>query len=1652
MAKNKKDIPPTETPVVENQLEEGTYEIIRKRLETQGQELKSRLEKLNASRKAVFGSIETKLIATERISTAHNCVPRDIFPIGEHLLVGYNVHMGLKATTQIEDVFSIYLYKEHTFHESNFTLLKHATFAEDFLNLYKYYRDTRFVKFAVIGVHLHMVFQIGKSIDDIKTFKWRIAGDTLEYIDNRSDHEFVFPPQHEFDWKRTTREQHRYGAHPHISIDDRVFVEAIGGDLTIKVEDNTDTGKGILAEPVDVADQSLDDAEVLYALVGNLILIKIKPYKEPDFRYFVYNEKVQTALRIDAISGSCILLPDDQGLIFANGYYLQTGEYKLFESRLENMLFEKRVQSKNGEDFLYVFYNKPLGVYIMLSYNIIEQQVELPVICHGYSLYENGEMLYFKGDDEPQKHHAIQIWQTSFLGPDFDAPTKEDSYLTKIGNKDLVRAMAESQEIIKLVRKEDIYGSLYLDLFKKSTDILDSYHWLTHTDAENLAEPITAIRSASNTAIEEFEKVVAVKKRTLEETTLIEESVRELLREFKRRQYQNIDDFVTLLTDLRVARGQVITLRDLRYINLGLVDSLEEQVIQTTDTLSQNCVKFLLKKDALKSYDDRIIAIRQEVEAAKKVAETKQLEEKVNTTSKELELLIDVVSNLKIEDATHTTRIIDNISAIYSTFNQINAVLKQKRKELFMVEGKAEFNAQLKLINQGTINYLDVSDSPEKCDEYLNKLMVQLEELEGKFAEFDEFISIVSEKREEVYNAFESRKVSLVEARNNKASALFGSGERILKGITNRIATFTTVPEINGYFAGDLLVGKVRDLIEQLTQLGDSAKADSLQSALKLSQEDASRQLKDKQELFVGGKDIIQLGQHRFLTNSQDLDLTLVLKDDQMHYHLTGTGFFEAIDDPDFQATKPVWNQVLVSENKTVYRAEYLAYQLLQQAVQPGRKGLTISGLLAMTDVDLFAHVQAASATRLNEGYIKGVHDKDAAQLLKTLAFLHQSAGLLRYPSEARAAALLFWQSFAGESEKTLMTNRLKGMGAIIDLFPGTGAFADIMAEIQQMITGFNEATRLFDPTDISEAGEYLFYVVTHNDQFVLSHQTGELIEQFNGFIAKNKARQNFDASITALEENPVAQYKLIRKWLLAFVEEQGSAHEAEVAEAAALMQTKRFNKQNVIHSATTKVLDGLLGSHNSIEQSKITVDYHQLTSNLRHFEAETVPAYGRYVQLKKDLVHTYKDELQLDSFKPKVMSSFVRNRLIDEVYLPVIGGNLAKQMGTAGAQKRTDLMGLLLLVSPPGYGKTTLMEYIANRLGLAFMKINGPSIGHSVIALDPENAPNAAAKDELEKLNLALEMGDNVLLYLDDIQHCNPEFLQKFISLCDAQRKIEGVFKGRSKTYDLRGKRFAVAMAGNPYTESGEKFQIPDMLANRADIYNLGDIIGDKGDAFKMSYIENSVTSNAALSKLVAKSRKDLNTMVKWAITGSKDGLDFEASYAAEETNEYISVIEKLIKVRDVVFEVNQQYIYSAAQGDAYRTEPPFRLQGSYRNMNKIAAKIVAIMNEKELKSVLMSHYEGECQTLTNDSEANLLKFKELMGWLTKKEEERWNAIKATFVKNQKTKGMGADKQVGQVLEQMEHISTGLSRIGDALTNDDENDITPNPADFSDH
>ncbi|NQT38088.1 MAG: DNA repair ATPase [Planctomycetes bacterium] len=1622
---------PQETPPAES-LEHGVYEVIRNRLAAAGKELRTRLEKLNAARKDVFGAIDTVLLATERISTANNCTARDMTPVGDCFLFGYKVHIGLKTEMALGDVFAIYRFHDHTFSEQPLDLIADENFHRDFRELLRYYKKAVFAKFAVIGPHLFMVFRISDDPRDVKTFKWLLEGDRLRYIDARSDHEYRFPPQHDFEWTRTRRDMHSKGEFPHVSIEDRLFVETVGGDLTIKIEDNTDTGGGIYAEDVDNPDQTLDDAEIFYAIVGNLILLKIRPYQEEKYRYFVYSEKTQQARRLDTIEKACVLLPGDHGLIFSNGYFLQTGECKTFETSALEMIFARRLQSPNGEDFLYVFYNRRSGLYILLPYNLIEQKVETPIICSGYSFFANGQMVYFKAQDEPQRHHALQIWQTPYVGQDYEPPTAVDSFLYRVGNQDIVRGMAECHEVLGLIAKEDTYANLFVDLAKKVGDMLDAYYWLDHADAFNPREVLQRVKEAAEAAISEFEKVVAVRRNTTQQTSKVVARAREVASEIHSRRFAVIGDFVASLVDLRGLRGDIIGLRDLRYVDSAKVESLEAEIQTHADRVANRCVEFLLDPRALQPYEAAVAEQLAAIDPLEKVADARQLKERVSTSASELEMLIEIVSNLKIDDATQRTAIIDAISDVFSKLNQVRAGLKTKMRDLMRTEGVAEFNSQIKLLNQSVVNYLDVCDTPERCEEFLTKMMIQIEELEGRFAEFDEFVGQLTEKREEVYNAFETRKLQLIEARNKRVTALAAAADRILKGIKARVDAFTTVNEIHGYFASDLMIEKVRDLVDDLAELGDSVKVDDIQSRLKTIREDAVRQLKDRQELYEEGDSVIRLGKDRFSVNNQALDLTTVVRDGQMYYHLTGTNFFQQIADPEFLATRDVWSQEVVSENAEVYRGEYLAYQILTSA---GSDGVPeIQQLAAAGDEDLAGPVQRFMGPRYSEGYVKGVHDHDAAIILRALAQIGTTVGLLRFHPQARALATLFWFQFEDAPRKDFIAGKLKGFGSIRELFPETETQTQYIGELRELIGGYVSRQDTFAEHLVDQAAEYLFEELTGEARFVISSAARDLYHAFSGYIEQKFFTEKYNASVEELKSDANAAFLLQRDWVTAFLATRNDPRDADYAEEVAVLLTTSFDVTRVVEASVHRELTGMVGNHPLIEQKTYRLNYNTFLLKLERYRREVVPRFETYGRLKKELVDRQRDGMRLDEFRPRVLTSFVRNKLLDRVYLPMVGANLAKQIGVVGEAKRTDRMGLLLVISPPGYGKTTLMEYIANRLGIIFMKINGPALGHQVTSLDPAEAPNAAAREEMQKLNLSFEMGDNVMIYLDDIQHCNPEFLQKFISLCDAQRKIEGVYNGRTRTYDLRGKKVAVVMAGNPYTESGEKFKIPDMLANRADTYNLGEVIGDNADSFVMSYLENCLTSNPVLDKLASRSQQDVYAVMQMAEGTSPEGVDLEGNYSMAEVDEMVAVMRKLMRVRDVVLAVNEEYIRSAGMGDEYRTEPAFKLQGSYRNMNRIAEKVVGIMNDEELEALIFSNYQNDAQTLTTGAESNLLKFKEMTGRITPTEADRWTDIKRTFSRNVQLKGVGEDQKFGQMIVQLTNFSDGLDRIKQVL------------------
>ncbi|MEO7299830.1 MAG: DNA repair ATPase, partial [Verrucomicrobiota bacterium] len=927
-----------ETPqgVAASVLGSATYEIIRQRLQEQGNLLRERTKNLDVARKEVFGSIEFKLLQADRITTAHNCIPQDMVQLGQgHFLFGFNVSFGLKKEIELSDVFAIYNRDSETgaFKECDLEFIGDKNFLTDFKRLYNVYAKASFSKFSLIDGCLYMVFHTGVGATDIAVFKWAFQDETLRYADGRAETEFRrvgFPPQFGFRWLVPDRESYHYGDHPHISIEDRVFVESIGGNVTIKVEDNTSTGGGVFEEPVDDKNQKVDDAEINYAILGHLILLKIRPYKETNARFYVFNEKLQQAVRVDSLGQSCVLLPEDHGVIFPDGYYLATGQLKIFGGKEQGMTIERIIHAPNGEDSLYIFFNRVTGEYVLMPYRLIAQKVKERIVCHGLSLFPNGHLVSFRGEAEAQKHHMVQLRQTPFYLAGNEPTGKKDSFLYQVGNKEVVRCLAECNEVLTLIRKENPYAELYTDLVKRCGTILDAYPWLNTEHGFQIQEALQQVRDVADKAIDEFDKVRRLQHEAIQVVQGIRQRCEERFNTVRRASFNKLEDFIHNLSAFRHLRGELITLKEVRYVDVAQLAELENKVAEQSEQLSKTCVQFLLKPEALEPHRKLANEQLEAVEKVTKTSDAKKIEKTVTDAGGELELLIEIVNNLKIEDATQTTRIIDAITAIYSTLNQVKAALKKRLQSLSATEGAAQFNAQMKLLGQAASSYLDLCDSPAKCDEYLNRITVQLEELEGAFADFEEYTVQLAERRTELYEAFEQRKVALVEQRNRKASASLTAAERILKVIQNRLAGFKSIADINTYMASDVMVAKVREIIDQLLALQDSVKADDLQGRLKTVQQDAVRQLKDRQELFVGGENVIQLGKHQFNINTQPLDLTVVNRDGVQNLHLTSTKYFAEITDENFLATRSVWNQEVISENNEVYRAEFLAYKLLQ--------------------------------------------------------------------------------------------------------------------------------------------------------------------------------------------------------------------------------------------------------------------------------------------------------------------------------------------------------------------------------------------------------------------------------------------------------------------------------------------------------------------------------------------------------------------------------------------------------------------------------------------------------------------------------------------------------------------------------------------------
>jgi hypothetical protein len=1642
----------TDRTGLESIVQEGSaFETIQRRLKEQGGQLREQVSGLNQAREEVFGSAGMNVLGRARVRTENNAIARDVVRLGDKLLFGFNLQLGLRKSLAVEDVFRLYHLNDG---DSGFEMteaaiegsfLTDARFATDFRELQQYYNTATLSQLVILKGMLLMAFRIGDKLDDLRVFRWELKpdGNVNRYVDNRGERDLTFPDRFSFPWKTVGRDSQVQGRSPHLNIADTLFVDNLRGNITFKVENNTATGEGIYQDAVESDSQSLDDASFDYADLGEILLVRILPFNEKHWRYYLFNRTQRKVERVDAMAGSVASLPDNHGLIFPSGYYLTTGELKTFQIPDGDFRLKRTLRSPNGEDMLYVFYEQLTGQVILFRYNLIRKQADVPLIGHGFALFENGHLVVFNADNEPTLVHPLQVWETPFTSESFHAQASvaNDSELARIGNPELVRGIAELNTVVTLVDSSSASERHFTSLIRTVDRVLDQFFWLSGRQEEalfaSLHQHLTTIRGTAELVLDEYEKVQSIRAQTETAINDVAEAQGILMRDLKPDSWKAPDQFVSYLARLREHRGRVRTLNDRRYADKARIETLESDLADAEERLTERTFRFMASPEALDGYRKTLTELQTDLAEADTRDALRKIVDRYRELTSGLDMIQGMLASMAGDDAALETAITDNISGIYATINQQRSEAELRLKEQGSAEARAQFAARLRLFEQSLANGVSSLTDVRECDGLMTRMLDQLQELESQFGEYDEFLAAILEQRENAHESIEARRQQLQDQQQRRVTTLTDAAERILRNVTRRTERFASPEELHAFFASDAMVARLRSMAKELRELGAAMEADDCLGQLKAAQDTALRSVRDKADIFEDGGAVIRLGKHRFSVNQQELDLTLIPRDDHVLLHLTGTQYYERLDEPELDRLRGYWNMSQPSESDKVYRAEYLAALVIEEFRQASDLPVNVADLDELTD-----YIRKFASPRYREGYEKGIHDHDAALIVSTLWPAIQSAGLLRFSPKARALAMLYWAEVARQDlAAQQLRSRCLSAGILSRMMQSNELLYSLEQELAPQMSEFVTHHQLAlvekgsaERTLIESAAQYLVQqLAEETEQFDITRYAGELAAGFTESLKRDNQFAQYQQALDVVSGQPAARWTIAQHWLKAWMSKTDQQHLMHyLPEVVAVLNVGDAIKTGVRSVELAFHVEGLLGQHSRINERTLSLQLDEFDERLRYHRQEIIPGWQQLQEVRHKVLERWRDQLRLEEFRPRPLSSFVRNKLISESYLPIIGDNLAKQMGTAGEDRRTDQSGLLMMISPPGYGKTTLMEYVANRLGLIFMKINCPSLGHDVTSLDPEKAPHSTAEAELIKLNLALEMGNNVMLYLDDIQHTHPEFLQKFISLCDGTRRIEGVWRGRTRTYDMRGKRFCVVMAGNPYTESGEVFKVPDMLANRADIYNLGDVLSGMEHAFALSYIENSLSSNPVLAPLATRGMADFYRFADLAEGKAVADSDFEHDYSAAERDEIVSLLKKMIRVRETVLRVNQAYIASSAQAEAYRTEPTFKLQGSYRNMNKLAEKLSPIMSEDELEALIDDHYQGESQLLTQGAEENLLKLKKMRGTLSEAEAARWQSICEEYRRRQQA---GGDEETGvKVVRQLGLISEHMQQLGQQL------------------
>src|SRR5690606_39347534 len=99
------------------------------------------------------------------------------------------------------------------------------------------------------------------------------------------------------------------------------------------------------------------------------------------------------------------------------------------------------------------------------------------------------------------------------------------------------------------------------------------------------------------------------------------------------------------------------------------------------------------------------------------------------------------------------------------------------------------------------------------------------------------------------------------------------------------------------------------------------------------------------------------------------------------------------------------------------------------------------------------------------------------------------------------------------------------------------------------------------------------------------------------------------------------------------------------IDETAVILLFSKDEYQLVFGKDSVEISE-LKGNHSILENGSFTLDYYDFITKLTDFSNNKVPRFEAFINLKNQLSKSYENTLKINEMEPKVLTSFVRNKI----------------------------------------------------------------------------------------------------------------------------------------------------------------------------------------------------------------------------------------------------------------------------------------------------------------------------------------------------------------------------------------------------------------------